>query len=220
MITSMDFLLWAKGPMFQIAIAIFAIGTLIRLTEIFALGRRHNYAEARGGELLPGLRTVYKRFHTDPGTLKRAPFDVVVGTLWHIGFIVVLLLFIPHVELIKSTFGIAWPALPNPIVDGITAITLFGLTAALIHRLMHPVKRFLSTGEDYLIWGLTFLVVLTGYLAYHRVINPYPLALGVHILTVEVFLILLPFTKLTHIFTSFVARWYTGASFGRKGVQS
>jgi len=220
MITSMDFLLWAKGPMFQIAIAVFAVGILIRLVEIFALGRRHNYAEARGSELLPGMQTVVRRFQADPGTLKHAPFDVVVGTIWHIGFIVALLLFIPHVELIKSTFGIGWPALPNPVVDGITAITLLGLLAALVHRLTHPVKKFLSTTEDYLIWGVTFLVVLTGYLAYHRLINPYPLALGIHILTAEVFLIVLPFTKLTHIFTAFVARWYNGANFGRKGVQS
>ncbi|MGB5834044.1 MAG: hypothetical protein WBG92_18950 [Thiohalocapsa sp.] len=220
MMTPMEFLLWTKGPMFQIALAIFTVGMLIRLVEILALGRPHNYAEARGSELLPGLTTVFKRFKADGGTFKRAPFDVVVGIIWHIGFIVALLLFIPHVELIQSTFGIGWPALPNPMVDAITAVTLLGLVAALVHRLTDPVKRFLSTTEDYLIWGLTFLVLLTGYLSYHRLINPYPLALGIHILTAEVFLILLPFTKLTHIFTTFIARWYNGANFGRKGVQS
>jgi hypothetical protein len=31
---------FTKGPLFQIAIAIFAIGILIRLVEIFVLGRR------------------------------------------------------------------------------------------------------------------------------------------------------------------------------------
>ena len=36
----------------------------------------------------------------------------------------------------------------------------------------------------------------------------------------EIFLIVLPFTKLTHMFTAFIARWYNGAIFGRKGVQS
>jgi nitrate reductase gamma subunit len=218
--TSMDFLMLTKGPLFQLAVAIFAIGMLARMVEILALGRAHNYAAPRGSAVAGGLRTMYKRFHTDPGTFKAAPFDVVVGIIWHIGFIVALLLFIPHVELIKSTFGIAWPALPNPVVDAVTAITILGLLAALVHRLSHPVKRFLSTTEDYLIWGVTFLVMLTGYLAYNRLINPYPLALGLHILAAEIFLIVLPFTKLTHIFTAFVARYYNGATFGRKGVQS
>jgi nitrate reductase gamma subunit len=216
----MDFLMLTKGPLFQAALAVFALGMLVRLVEIFALGRAHNYAAPRGSAVLGGLRTMYKRFEPDPGTFKAAPFDVVVGMVWHIGFIVALLLFIPHVELIKSTFGIAWPALPNPVVDAVSAITLLGLLAALVHRLAHPVKRFLSTTEDYLIWGVTFLVMLTGWLAYHRIINPYPLALGLHILAAEIFLVVLPFTKLTHIFTAFVARYYNGAIFGRKGVQS
>lgn len=206
--TPMDFLLLTKGPLFSLAIAIFALGILIRLFEIFALGRAHNYAAARGNEVIPGLKTMYRRFNPDP------------GTLWHVGFVIALLLFIPHIELIKSTLGVSWPGLPNPVVDAVTAITLLGLVAVLIHRLTHPVKRFLSTPQDYLIWTVTFLPVLTGYLAYHRLINPYPLALGLHIFTVEIFLIVLPFTKLTHIFTAFVARYYNGAIFGRKGIQS
>lgn len=218
--TPMDFLLLTKGPLFALAIAIFALGMLARLVEIFALGRAHNYAEPRASGLVPGLKTMYRRFNPDPGTFKRAPFDVVVGTIWHVGFVVALLLFIPHIELIKSTLGVSWPGLPNPVVDAVTAITLLGLIAALVHRLTQPVKRFLSTKEDYLIWAVTFLPVLTGYLAYHRLINPYPLALGLHILSAEIFLIVLPFTKLTHIFTAFVARYYNGAIFGRKGIQS
>jgi nitrate reductase gamma subunit len=218
--TPMDFLLLTKGPLFSLAIAIFALGLLIRLLEIFALGRAHNYAEPRGSGLVPGLKTMYRRFNPDPGTFKRAPFDVVIGTLWHVGFVVALLLFTPHIELIKSTLGVSWPGLPNPMIDAVTAITLLGLVAALVHRLTQPVKRFLSTKEDYVIWAVTVLPVLTGYLAYHRLINPYPLALGLHILSAEIFLIVLPFTKLTHIFTAFVARYYNGAIFGRKGIQS
>ncbi|MBK1701861.1 hypothetical protein [Thiococcus pfennigii] len=216
----MAFLLWVKGPMFNWALAIFALGTLARLLEIFLLGRRANHAEPRGGEWGPGLRTVLTRSVADPGTFRRAPFDVLVGWIWHVGFLIALLLFIPHIELIQALIGLGWPGLPNPVVDAVTAVTLVALVATLIHRLRHPVKRHLSTAEDYLIWTVTFLPLLTGYLAYHRLIGPYPLALGLHILAAEIFLIVLPFTKLTHIFTAFIARWYNGAIFGRKGVQS
>jgi len=216
----MGFLLFTKGPLFNIAIAIFALGLGARLAEILLLGRRPNFAEPRAGEWLPGLRTVFTRTLPDPGTFKRAPFNVVTGLIWHLGFLVALLLFIPHIELIKGLFGVSWPGLPNPFVDLVTAVTLVALAATLVHRLNHPVKQRLSTVEDYLVWAVTFLVVLTGYLAYNRLINPYPLALGLHILSAELFLILLPFTKLTHIFTAFIARWYNGASFGRRGVQS
>ncbi len=217
---SMEFLLWTKGPMFNIALTIFALGLFARLAEILLLGRKPNYAEPRASEWGPGFRTILTRTIADPGTFQRASFNVVVGWVWHIGFLIALLLFVPHVELIKGLFGIAWPALPNPVVDLVTAITLISLVATLVHRLTHPVKQRISTIEDYLVWTVVFLVVLTGYLAYHRLVNPYPVALGMHVLMAEILLIMLPFTKLTHIFTTFIARWYNGAAFGRKGVRS
>ncbi|MEA3275125.1 MAG: hypothetical protein U9Q81_07545 [Pseudomonadota bacterium] len=216
----MEFLLWAKGPMFDWALAIFALGMLARIAEILMLGRKPNLAEPRGGEWGPGLRTIITRSVADPGTFQRAAFNVTVGWIWHLGFLVVLLLFIPHIELINSVLGLRWPGLPNPVVDAVSAVTIAALIASLVHRLTHPVKKRISTVEDYLVWTVTFLPLLTGYLAYHRMINPYPLALGLHILMVEIFLIVFPFTKLTHVFTTFIARWYNGATFGRKGVES
>jgi len=89
-----------------------------------------------------------------------------------------------------------------------------------VHRLRDPVRRFLSRLEDYVAWMVTLAPVLTGYLAYHRLLLPYALMLAVHILTVELLLVVFPLTKLTHAFTLFAARWYNGYAFGRKGVQS
>jgi nitrate reductase gamma subunit len=220
MSNSMDFLLWVRGPALDWALTIFVIGVFLRFLEIFLLGRAPNYAEPRQGEVAPGLRTLFRRFVADPGTFKRSSFNVIVGYIWHIGFLVALLLFVPHIELFKSATGLSWPGLPNPVVDSVAAVTLVALVAMLLHRLRHPVMRHISTFEDYLVWAVTFLPLLTGYLAYHRLVNPYPLILGIHILTVELFLVVFPFTKLMHALTAFVARWFNGATFGRKGVES
>jgi nitrate reductase gamma subunit len=220
MTNSMDFLLWARGPALDWALVIFVIGVLLRLLEIFLLGRAHNYAEARQGEVGPAMRTLFRRFSTDSGTFKRAPFNVIVGYIWHVGFLAVLLLFVPHIELFSSITGLRWPGLPNPVVDALTAVTIVALAAMLVHRLRQPVMRHISTPEDYLVWLFTLLPLVTGYLAYHRLVNPYPLILGLHILSVEAFLVVFPFTKLMHAFTAFIARWYTGASFGRRGIES
>lgn len=218
--TSMDFLLWVRGPALDWALAIFVIGVVLRLFEIFLLGRAVNYAEARQGEFAPGMRTVFRRFGADPGTFKRSAFNVIVGYIWHIGFLVALFLFIPHIELIGSIVGFTWPGLPNPVVDSITAVTIVALIAMLVHRLRHPVMRHLSGFEDYLVWAATILPLVTGYLAYHRLVDPYTLILGLHILSVELLLVIFPFTKLMHTFTAFVARWYNGANYGRKGIES
>ena len=81
-------------------------------------------------------------------------------------------------------------------------------------------KKHISTVEDYLVWVVTFLPLITGLHRLSPADQPLPVALGLHIFSVEIFLIVLPFTKLTHIFTAFIARWYNGATFGRKGVES
>ncbi len=215
-----DFLIWTRGSGFNIAVSIFIIGVLIRILEIVLLGRKQDYSEPRGTEWGPGFKNILSRSLVDKGTLRRSPFVVVVGYIWHIGFFVCLLLFVPHIELLHATLGIKWPGLPNPLVDSAAAVTMFAMLAMLIHRLTHPVMKFLSTYEDYLVWLVTFLPLLTGYIAYHRMINPYPAALGLHILSVELLLVVFPFTKLMHAFSLFLARWYTGAMMGRKGIES
>ena len=68
---SMGFLLWIKGPMFDWAIAIFALGMLVRIVEIFMLGRRPNYSKPRGNEWGPGFKTMLKRTLPDTGTFRR-----------------------------------------------------------------------------------------------------------------------------------------------------
>jgi len=215
-----DFLIWVRGDAFNIALSIFLIGVLIRLFEIFLLGRKRDYSEPRGSEWGPGLKNIITRSAIDKGTFKRAPFVVVVGYIWHIGFFIILFLFVPHIELINATIGLKWPGLATPLVDAAAAVTMFTMIAMLWHRLTHPVMKFLSTYEDYLVWAVTFLPLLTGYIAFHRMIAPYPLALGLHILSVELLMIVFPFTKLMHAFTLFIARWYTGAMMGRKGIES
>ncbi len=218
--TPIDFLLWVKGPAFDVAVTIFVLGIIIRLFEILLLGRQPDYAEAKGSEFSAGLKTVFTRNLPEPGSFKRAPFTVIGGYIWHIGFLITLFLFIPHIELIRGTLGIEWPGLSNYMVDAVAVITLVTLVAMLIDRLLHPVKRFLSGPEDYLVWLVTFLPLLTGYLALHRMLNPYPLVLGLHILSVELLLVVFPFTKLMHAITFLIARWFNGAIAGRKGVQS
>jgi nitrate reductase gamma subunit len=97
-------------------------------------------------------------------------------------------------------------------------VTLAAMLLMLAERINNPVKRFLSTFGDYTAWALTFLPVLTGYLATKHLLLPYTTMLALHILSAELLLIFLPFTKLIHAFTLWGSRWYNGDVNGRKGV--
>ncbi len=194
---------------------------LVRIIEILMLGRQKNLAEARGSAVAGGLRTIVTRSIPDRGTLQRSTFNVVAGYIFHVGFFVVLLFFAPHILLFHEVLGLNWPALPTPVIDATTVVTIIALLAVLVHRLRHPVMRFLSRFQDYLVWLVTILPLVTGYLAFHRVgVASPPTLIAIHILSVELLMVVFPFTKLMHAFTLFMARYYNGAIAGYKGVNS
>jgi nitrate reductase gamma subunit len=215
-----ELLLWIRGPALQIATVIFLLGAVVRIAEILLLGRKKNLAEARGSAVAGGLRTIFSRSVPDRGTLQRSTFNVVAGYVFHIGFFITLLFFAPHILLFHDVFGISWPSMPTPIVDATAIVTMIALLAVLAHRLRHPVMRFLSRFQDYLVWLLTILPLVTGYLAFHRIGLAPPMLMALHILSVELLMVIFPFTKLMHAFTIFMARYYNGAIAGYKGVRS
>jgi len=213
--SAIELLSWARGPALQFSIAIFIIGILVRVLEIWLLGRKKDLSEPKAAGFSAGMRTIFSRSLPPPGMLKH----LISGYIFHIGFFVVLFFFVPHILLFKDVLGFGWFGLPNGLIDGITILSLASLLYALSIRLSDPVRRMLSNFNDYFAWTVTFLPLLTGYLAFHRHFADYTLMLAIHILTVNLLLISFPFTKLTHAVTLFASRWYNGAIAGRKGVK-
>lgn len=218
--TANDMLTWVRGPAMQYALAIFFLGIIIRILEMWLLGRAPDLAVARRSGFVPGLRTVFHRSIPAPGLLRREPLVYFGGYTFHLGFFITLIFFAPHIQLFYGVWGIHWPGLPASLIDFIAVISIAAMIALLAHRLVHPVRRYLSNIGDYIAWLVTFLPLLTGYMVAHEAVLPYAQMLTLHILSVELLLIVLPFTKLTHTFTLFLSRWYNGAMAGRKGVAS
>lgn len=218
--SEIEFLNWVRGQGFQIAIIIFIAGVIIRFAEILLLGRKTNLAEAKGSEMGGGLRTIVTRSVPDGSTLKRSTFTIVAGYIFHIGLFVTIFLFAPHILMFKDVIGFGWPSIPTPIVDALAVISIIALLAILVHRMRDNVLRFITTTEDYLVWLLTILPLITGYIAFHRIGMTAPTLLAIHILSVELLLVAFPFTKLMHAFTLVMARWYNGAISGYRGVES
>ena len=107
-------------------------------------------------------------------------------------------------------------------------MAILGLVVALMYRLTEPVQRLLSTFDDYFSWFVTIAPLLTGMMLIERPYYPAPLVapalpttpvlLAIHLLSLELLLVWLPFGKLSHAALVFVSRWRTGADFARKGA--
>jgi len=218
--SEIELLSWARGPGLQWAAIVFVAGVVIRLLEILLLGRKANLAEAKGSEFTSGLKTIVTRTVPDRTTFRRSGVTIVAGYVFHIGMFVAFLFFAPHILFVRDLVGLSWPALPTPVVDAFAVISIIAMLAVLINRLSNRVMRYLTGFEDILTWLVTFLPLLTGYLAFHRIGTTAPTLLAIHLLSVELLLVVFPFTKLMHTFTLFLARWYNGAISGYRGVAS
>lgn len=214
----MQLLTWVRGPGLNIAIGIFVMGILWRLLEVYSLGRKKDLSAPRQLSGASGWHTIFRRTLPAEGLLKKAPVTYIGGGIFHVGLAVVVFLFAPHIKFIQSLLGFSWPALPSQFVDLVTIVTLAAMLVLLADRIKNPVKRFLSTFEDWFTWGLTFMPLLTGWLAVRHLLLPYPTMLALHIFCVELLLVFLPFTKLFHAFAVFGSRWFNGTVNGHKGV--
>lgn len=216
----LDLLTLARGSALNWALMIFSAGVMLRLFEIFSLGRKADLARPRSDSPGSGWRTMVTRSLPIRSVMKREPVTYLAGYVFHSGLFLAMFFFAPHIEFFRSMTGMGWPSLPSALVDASAIAAIIALGVLLAHRLNNPVKRMLSRAGDYLAWAVTLLPLLTGYMAYHHLFVEYTLMLALHLFSVELLLVLLPFTKLFHTFSVFISRWYNGDIFGRKGTAS
>ena len=155
--------------------------------------------------------------------------QTLVGTLnaygYHIGLAVVFFGFVPHIAFVKQLTGLAWPAVPGWLFVGAVGLVFVGLFYALMVRLTSPVLRLLSNFDDYASWTVTILPMITGMAVLNLSLDSpypvrslYPVPVAVHLLALELLLVWLPFSKLSHAVLVFLSRGVTGAAFARKGA--
>lgn len=222
----MPLLEWARGPGLALALAFLALGTAWRLWGIFRRPAPRDLSEPRSTALVSGaLRGIVGRMW-HPATMRR---HSLAGTLnayaYHIGLAIVFFGFVPHIAFVKRVAGVSWPALPDGVFVAGVALALVGLLYALLARLTSPVLRLISSFDDYASWIVTILPLVTGMAllslplaASYPLVPDRPLAVALHLLSLELLLAWLPFGKLSHAFLVFLSRATTGAAFARKGA--
>jgi nitrate reductase gamma subunit len=214
-----ELLNWLRGTGLQIAIAIFVVGLLFRVVQNLLIGTNKNLAAPRGSKMGPGLATIVRRSFFHPHMTYRGYFTLIAGYIFHLGFLITLFFLSQHILLFKSILGFSWPAMPPAVIDITAILGIAALIAVLIHRLIDPVLKQISDYQDYLAWFLTIFPLATGFLLMHPMGMSYNLALALHILSFELLIIAIPFTKLSHMLSIFISRWYNGAMAGYKGIK-
>lgn len=212
----MGLLEFARGPALAVSVLVFVVGLAWRLYRVFRRPVRKDFAVPRTDRPWSGgLRAIFAKM-LPPKNVKIRGAQMVNAYAYHIALALIVFGFAPHIAFIARHLGLGWPALPDWVTYMAAAVAIVGLVAALAARLSDGVLRLLSNFDDYFSWAVTLLPLLTGMALLPMPAEPVPLA--IHLLSLELLLVWLPFGKLAHAALVFVSRWRTGADFTRKGA--
>ena len=215
-----DLTAFLTGTGLIISLAVFVIGLIARLVWYFnnldwkleRIAYKPHMAQGMKG----GLYSMF-RWLLPYGTYawRRQPFVAFAFFLFHIGAILVPLFLIGHAEVLQMALGFSLPSFPQIVADVLTVATIIGAVFILARRLALPEVRFITKPTDYLILALAVVPFVTGFAARMHV-GGYETWMLVHLISGHCFLLLAPFTKLSHIAMYFATRWQIGADFAIK----
>ena len=197
-------LLWARGPFFRFALAIMILG-LLRVLVLNAISThslirksKKNSRKIPYGEII--LATLKWMIPVKKGLEQRAIFSL-ISMLFHAAIIVTPIFLGAHIMLWERGLGIAWPALNATWADYLTLLAIVTGLALFVERIRGKSARAISRPQDYFLPLLIVVPFITGYLAMHPGINPfsYNSVMFIHVMSSNLILILLPFTKLSHV---------------------
>jgi len=202
-----------RGQLVSIAFVIFILGLIFQLIQFFKLTKKKEWfyppLEVKPEKKTVGKWVAFCLASLDGTLWKTDPLITVVTSVFHVFLILVPLLLLGHNILLDQSWGLSLWSLPESVTDILTLVFLICVAFFLGRRLFLSRVRAITTAYDYLILLIAGVPFLTGFFAYHQWFN-YETVMTLHILTGEVMLITIPFTKLGHMLFFFLYRFLIG----------
>jgi len=205
---------FVSGPLAWAAFIIFIAGSLYRLIELIHLVNKKERFIYSYMSWKYGLRSILK-WMNPMGTegWKSNPTLAIVTFVFHFCLILVPVFLLSHIILWDESLNISWWSLPDSVADILCIIVIVCCIFFLIRRLTSPEVQYVTSVSDYLILAMVAAPFITGFFAYHQWFG-YPVFVILHIISGEIMLMAIPFTRLSHMLYAPFTRAYMGSEFG------
>lgn len=205
---------FVSGPLVWVAFIIFLGGSLYRIVSMAILAKRKDSAVYEYFSPSFAFRSIF-RWLTPFATLnwRKHPWLTIVTFAFHFCLIVGPVFLFAHIILVKEAWDISWWYLPDGVVDVMTVIVILSCVFFAVRRMISPEVKYLTSKSDYVILAIVALPFATGFWTYHQ--WPASTFMGImHMLSGEVMLAAIPFTRLSHMLFFPFTRGYMGSEFG------
>ncbi len=202
------------GPLAWVAFGLFFGGCLFRLLQLLNLAHRKERSIFSYFSLRYSLRSLFHwMIPFGSESMRKNPTMTVVAFAFHICLLLTPIFLLAHVILLEEAWGIRWWTLPDGVADVMTMIVVAACGYFLHRRLRRPEVKYVTSASDYLILAIVAAPFITG--LYCSLDLPgYQVMVIAHILSGEIMLAAIPFTRLVHMVYAVLTRAYTGSEFG------
>ncbi|MDA3790566.1 MAG: nitrate reductase [Desulfobacula sp.] len=209
-----SFIHFIMGPMVWISFLIFIIGAIFRFFQVIKLvNERENFIYTYLS-FKYSFRSIFVWLIPFlPVSTRKSPVFYSISYVFHLLLFLIPIFLLSHVMLLEESMQWSWITLNDSVADVLTLMIIFSLIFFMIRRLVVPEVKFLTGLSDFLFILIVALPFVTGFLAYHQFFA-YKWIVIVHVLSGELMLILIPFTRFFHMFMAPLTRAYTGSEFG------
>jgi nitrate reductase gamma subunit len=205
---------FVTGPLAWAAFIIFIGGSLYRIIRMLLLVNKKEKFIFSYMSLKYSLRSMLHwmaPFATV--NMRKHPILTIVSFAFHISLLLVPIFLLSHIILFDESWNVSWLSLPDAMADIMTLVVIGGCVFFLMRRIIRKEVKYVTSASDYILLTVVAAPFLTGFIAYHQWFN-YQVALILHILTGEIMLMAIPFTRLSHMIFSPFTRAYMGSEFG------
>ena len=210
----MDVYELVRGPFAWIAFVTFALGSLYRIIFLLLTGKKEavpNYSKSANDaarSILHGLLPFGSTY------MRQQPLFTIVTFLFHLCVVILPIFLLAHIVLWYESWGILWWSLPDMLADAMTLWVMLACLYFIVRRLFVPEVKQVSRPGDFVLLITILLIFLSGFLAYHQW-GPYRPILILHVISSEILLMALPFSRLGHMLFFYFSRAYMGAEYGK-----
>jgi len=205
---------FVTGPLAWAAFIVFIAGSLYRLINMFYLVNKKEKFIYTYMSFKYSFRSIFHWIIPFATTnWKMHPVLTIVTFAFHICLIITPVFLLSHAILWDESLNISLWSLSDGVADIMTLIVVGSCIFFLVRRLVLQEVQYVTSASDYVILAIVAAPFVTGFIAYHQWVN-YQFFMILHIISGEIMLVAIPFTRLSHMLFSPFTRAYMGSEFG------
>ena len=206
--------MFLTGPMMWTCFIIFILGILYQVYRVFSLAKKKEAFLFSYISLKYGLRSIFHWIIPFASTnMREQPAMTILGFAFHLCLILTPIFLMAHIVLINEAFNISYWALPKIFADIMAMIVILGCIFFFVRRIVRPEVRFVTSASDYILLIIVALPFVTGLWSVYQ-LPGHSYAFLLHILSGQIMLMVIPFTRFIHMVFGAFSRAYTGSEFG------